>query len=222
MVSRPIESLGAPEINAFLSHLAVKEQVAASTQSQARAALLFLFRHVLRRPLGTDEDTVPVVRAREPKHLPVVLSRAEVRSLLVAIRPPARTVAFLLYGGGLRLTEALRLRVHDLDAERGQLTVRAGKGNRDRITLYPAAAVGPVEEQLARARRLHERDLGRGAGHVPLPAALARKYPGASRAWEWQWVFPASRLHHSPRTGAGLELRMTADWLKPPTSSGLR
>jgi integron integrase len=200
---RPVEEVGAPEVNAFLSHLAVKGRVAAATQSQARAALLFLYRHVLGRPLDIEEGQVAIVRARPSKHLPVVLTRDEVRGLLAAMRSPARNVALLLYGGGLRLMEALRLRIHDLDSERGQLTVRGGKGGRDRVTLYPTAAIGPMEEHLAGVRRLHERDLSRGAGYVPLPAALARKYPGAPQEWGWQWVFPASRLHHSPRTGAG-------------------
>lgn len=200
---RSPEQLGAEEVNAFLSHLAVERKVAAPTQAQARAALLFLYRHVLRRPLDAEVGTGSIVRAHVPKRLPMVLSRQEIRALLASMTPPGRTVALLLYGGGLRLNEALHLQVHDLESERGQLTVRGGKGNRDRITLYPAAAVPAVEEQLRRTRLMHERDLARGAGNVPLPAALARKYPGAPREWGWQWLFPASRLHHSPRTGAG-------------------
>ncbi len=200
---REPQDLGSEEVNDFLSHLAVDQRVAAPTRSQARAALMFLFRHVFRSPLDTEVGGGSIVRARVPRRLPVVLTRPEVRALLASMSPPGRIVALLLYGGGLRLNEALHLRVHDPDAERGQLTVRVGKGDRDRITLYPRAAVPEVEEQLRRTRRMHERDLARGAGNVPLPAALARKYPGAPREWGWQWVFPASRLHHSHRTGAG-------------------
>ncbi len=204
------EELGVEEVNRFLSDLAVRLQVAPPTQAQARAALMFFFGHVLRRSLDEEEgfDSVSVVRARVPRRLPVVLTRPEVRAVLRSMSPPGRTVALLLYGGGLRLSEALHLRVHDLDSERGQLTVRGGKGNRDRVTIYPRAAVAEVEEQLRRTRRLHERDLARGAGNVPLPSALARKYPGAPREWGWQWVFPASRLHQSPRTGAGFRWPM--------------
>jgi len=197
--------MGVAEVNAFLTHLAVKGKVAASTQSQARAALVFLYRHVLLQPL--EEAPGPggpeLVRARAPRRLPVVLTRDQVRALLSEMVPPHRTVALLLYGGGLRLNEALQLRVHDLDALRGQLTVRGGKGGKDRVTLFPAAARGEVEEQLRRVRRIHERDLARGGGHSPLPAALHRKYPAASREWGWQWVFPASRIQRDLASGTG-------------------
>ncbi len=193
--------LGAGHVNAFLTSLAVEGKVAASTQSQARAALLFLYREVLGTRLDADQGEDRIIRARKPRRLPAVLSRDEVRAVLARMVPPARTVALLLYGAGLRLNEALRLRVRDLDDATGQLTVRSGKGDRDRISLFPATARDPLQEQLARVRRLHARDLDRGAGCVPLPAALARKYPAASREWGWQWVFPASRIQTDPETG---------------------
>ncbi len=194
--------LGAAEVNSFLSSLAVEGKVAASTQAQARAALLFLYREVLGTPLDDGGPDNAIIRARQPRRLPIVLTREEVRAVLARMFPPTRTVALLLYGAGLRLNEALRLRVRDLDEGRGQLTVRSGKGDRDRVSLYPTAAHGPVNEQLLRVKRLHTRDLARGAGHVPLPSALARKYPQAAREWGWQWIFPASRVHDDPDTGA--------------------
>jgi integron integrase len=130
-----------------------------------------------------------------------VLTRDEVCAVLAQMVAPPRTVALLLYGAGLRLNEALRLRIRDLDDAGGQLIVRSGKGRRDRISIFPSAARSPVQEQLVRVRRLHDRDLERGAGRVPLPEALARKYPSASREWGWQWVFPASRIQTDPETG---------------------
>jgi integron integrase len=184
--------LGEKEVTEFLTHLAVKERVSASTQGQALAALLFLYRHVIRDPLPWLND---VVRARRPARLPSVLTRDEVRFVLAEMRGVARLVALLLYGAGLRLTEALSLRVKDLDLERAVLTVRGGKGDRDRVSVLPRSAVAPLTAHLAAVRRRHEWDVRAGAGSVVLPDALARKLPAASRAWEWQWVFPATRLY---------------------------
>lgn len=193
------KDLGAEAVATFLTHLAVERQVAASTQNQALAALLFLYREVLGVELGRLPEAT---RARRPKRLPVVLSRAEVRRLFAHWNGPGRTVALVLYGGGLRLLEALRLRVQDLDFERHELTVRSGKGDRDRRTTLPAAAALELREHLRRVRSLHARDLAAGMGSVELPHALARKLPSAPTEWAWQWVFPAPRYAVDPSTGA--------------------
>jgi len=169
-----------------------------STQNQALAALLFLYRDVLGRELaGIDQ----VVRARRPRPLPVVLSRDEVRSVLAQLPPTPRLVGTLLYGGGLRLLEALRLRVKDVDFDRRQLVLREPKGGRDRAVPLPRIAEAPLRRHLQQVRRLHEADLVRGLAGPPLPGGLARKYPNAPREWAWQWVFPATRIGSDPDTG---------------------
>jgi integron integrase len=193
--------MGPAEVNGFLTALAVEEKVAASTQSQARAALLFLYREVLGRQVESADLGGSIVRAKQPHRLPTVLTRDEVRAILGHLVPPARTVVLLLYGAGLRLNEALNLRVQDLDPARGQVLVRRGKGSRDRVSVLPTASKEAVGEQLLRARRLHARDLAKGGGYVPLPSALERKYPSASTEWGWQWVFPATRLQTDAGTG---------------------
>jgi integron integrase len=190
--------LGAEEVAAFLTHLAVEHGVAASTQNQALAALLFLYREVLGAALG---PLPAAARARRPRRLPVVLSREEARRLLAELDGVAHLVVLLLYGGGLRLHEALRLRVKDLDFDRHELTVRSGKGDRDRRTMLPGAAAEPLRRHLAAVRRLHEQDLAAGRGSVELPGALARKLPSAPREWPWQWVFPAPKFSADPRGG---------------------
>ena len=190
-----------PEINAFVTHLAVAEHVSASTQTQALSALLFLYRHVLHREVGELHE---LVRARKPRRLPVVLSREEVRAVLHELEhddPQCRLIASLLYGAGLRLSECLRLRVLDLDLARGELTVRSGKGGKDRATTLPQALVPDLRDQLRRAQLVHERDLAEGWGAVELPAALERKYPRAPWEWRWQWVFPQQRRWTDRRTG---------------------
>ncbi len=191
-------SMGAEEVTGFLSSLAIDEKVTASTQNQALAALLFLYRHVL----GTDLPWLDeLVRAGRPQRLPVVLSRAEVRAVLVALRGTPRLMGVLLYGAGLRLLECCRLRVKDVDFGGHQIVVRSGKGDRDRVTLLPLALVAALQRRLAWVRSLHERDLRAGAGWVELPHALARKYPHAGRELAWQWVFPATRTYRDPETG---------------------
>jgi integron integrase len=184
--------MGATEVSAFLSHLAVVGRVSASTQNQALSALVFLYRVVLERAELELED---LVRARRPVLLPVVLSPDEVRALLGALSGEPKLVASLLYGAGLRLLEALRLRAKDLDLARGELVVRDGKGRKDRVTMLPRTIERELREQLARARAVHAQDLAAGFGAVALPDALARKYPSAPREWGWQWVFPASRRY---------------------------
>lgn len=191
--------MGAAEVTAFLNHLATRAHVAPSTQNQALNALVFLYRHVL----GDRELSLEaLVRARRPKRLPVVLTPAEVRQVLAELRGTALLVASLLYGSGLRLLEALTLRVKDVDFGAGEIRVRDGKGRKDRVTPLPEAVAPPLREHLAKVRALFERDLADGFGAVALPDALARKYPTAPRAWGWQWVFPASTRHVDPATGA--------------------
>lgn len=190
--------MGEPEVAAFLGHLAEDRQVASSTQNQALAALLFLYDAVLDRPL---EQVGPFPRAKRPKRLPVVLTRSEVAAVLSRLRGEHRLVASLLYGSGLRLLEALRLRVKDVEPEAGQLTVREGKGDRDRVTILPEAVAAPLRHQLDHVRRLHRQDLAAGLGEVYLPSALARKYPAAATETAWQYVFPARDPSVDPRSG---------------------
>ncbi len=190
--------MGAPEISRFLTHLAVENRVSASTQNQALAALLFLYRRALGMPFP---DLDGLVRARRPVRLPVVLGRSEVRALLAGMCGTTHLMASLLYGSGLRVLECCRLRVKDLDLERLEITVRDGKGRRDRRTMLPQALVDSLRRQLAAAKRMHDRDLLAGAGSVALPDALARKYPRAPWEWGWQWAFPATRLYRDRALG---------------------
>jgi integron integrase len=170
--------LGAADVSAFVSHLAVERKVAASTQSQALSTLLFLYREVLALPIGWVDD---VERAKKPKRLPVVFTREEARAVLGHLRGELWLMASLLYGSGLRLMECVRLRVKDLDPARLQLTVRDGKGGKDRVTVLPTSLSEPLERQLERARVLHELDVREGFERVYLHYALARKYPSADR-----------------------------------------
>ncbi len=184
--------LGAPEVTQFLTHLAVARRVAASTQGQALGALLYLYREVLKQPLG---DLSAAVRARQPERVPTVLAPDEIEAVLAELSGVPRLVAVLLYGAGLRLEEGLSLRVKDLDFARGEVIVRRGKGAKDRVTILPARSVGPLKAHLVRVKALHARDLAVGAGAVELPGALGRKLPTADRDWAWQWVFPATRTY---------------------------
>jgi integron integrase len=190
--------MGGAEVGAYLSNLASEGKVSASTQNQALAALLFLYQQVLGRELEWLGD---LVHAKRPKHVPVVLSRQEARDVLARLQGPVWLVCALLYGGGLRLLEALRLRVKDIDLDRREITVRRGKGQKDRRTVLPNALVEGLRSHLATVKSLHEADLEMGAGAVALPDALARKYPSAPREWSWQWVFPATRTYTDPATG---------------------
>jgi integron integrase len=183
--------MGRVEVEAFLSHLAVDGRVAASTQNQALQALLFLYRQVLDIELPWLDN---VTRASRPKRLPVVLSRAEVRAVLAELEGTCWLIASLLYGSGLRLMEAHRLRVKDLVLERGEIIVRDAKGGRDRVTVLPVTCVAPLREHLARLFARFETQRRRREPGVPLPAGLERKYPNASRQWAWQWVFPGDAL----------------------------
>jgi integron integrase len=191
-------TMGEVEVLDFINWLVVDRRVAHSTQMQALSALLFLYRDVLRTPLGHLRG---LVRARSPARLPVVLSADEVSAVLGQLRGRTWLVAALLYGSGLRLMEALTLRVKDLDFGRREILVRRGKGGKDRVTILPASLVAPLERHLKRVERMHRRDLASGGGAVMLPDALERKMPGAARGWAWQWVFPAARRYNDARTG---------------------
>jgi integron integrase len=191
--------LGVAEVEAFLSHLAVAGNVAAATQNQAKAALLFLYREVL----GIQLPWLNEVRtAKMPSRLPVVLTRHEVASVLHRLRGLHALIGRLLYGTGLRIMEGVRLRVKDIDFARHEILVRDGKGFKDRVTVLPASLAPALREQLAHVREIHTRDLARGRGDAWLPYALARKYPDAGRSWHWQYVFPADALSEDPRSGA--------------------
>ena len=211
--------LGAREIEAFLTQLATHGQVAASTQNQALSALLFLYREVLQQELPWMDD---IRRAKRPERLPVVLSREEVAALLTEMNGLPWLMASLLYGAGLRLMECVRLRVQDVDFVRHEITVRHGKGGKDRRTMLPAAAVEALQGQVAEARRVHERDLAAGYGAVWLPHALARKYPNAAREWAWQYVFPASARSIDPRSGATRRHHIDATVLQRAVKQAVR
>jgi integron integrase len=186
----------AGEVPRFLLSLADRGGVAAATQNQAGSALQFLFEQVL----GLA-GPAPVVRAKEPGRLPVVLTPAEAKAVLAHVRGASQLVAFLLYGSGLRLLEALTLRVKDVDFGRSEIVIRRGKGEQDRVTMLPVSVRPRLVDHLRRVERQHQVDLREGAGAVVLPGAFARKVLGASRAWPWQWVFPATRRYRDPATG---------------------
>jgi len=189
--------LGEAGINAFLSHLATDIEVSASTQNQALAALLFLYRIVLDVPVG---DLGAVIRAKKPVRLPIVMSREEVRRVLSHLEGDKLLACSLMYGTGMRLAECLNLRVQDIDFDRSEITVRSGKGAKDRITMLPSSLKNPLREHLERIKSIHDADLADGWGGVPLPGAIDRKYPRASREWNWQWVFPQERRWKDPTT----------------------
>jgi integron integrase len=190
--------MGAAEVTAFLNYLAAERNVSASTQNQAKAALLFLYKEVLAVELPWLDN---LVQAKTARRLPVVLTPTEVRALLAELNGTMWLVASLLYGTGMRLLEGLRLRVKDVEFSRREIIVREGKGNKDRVTVLPENLIKPLQDQLARAKRLHDDDLAAGYGEVYLPDALDRKYPNAGKAWGWQYVFPSTRRSVDPRSG---------------------
>ena len=192
------QDMGRAEVEAFLTHLAVEGNVAASTQNQAFSALLFLYREVLKVEFDAPLDSI---RAKKPARLPVVLTRAEARQVIEGMSGIYQLMAKLLYGSGLRLMECVRLRVKDVDFARREITVRDAKGGHERVTMLPESLIAPLQEHLKRVKLLHEQDMAAGFGQVYLPYALDRKYPNASREWGWQYVFPSDRLSTDPRTG---------------------
>jgi integron integrase len=189
--------MGAAEVEQFLTHLAVNGNVAASTQNQAKSALLFLYKEVLAVELPWLDN---VERAKAPKRLPVVLNRDEVQAILTRLEGTHWLIASLLYGTGMRIMEGLRLRVKDIDFKRREILIRDGKGAKDRVTMLPVSLVSVLQTHLTKARLLHESDLKQGFGAVYLPYALERKYLAANREWGWQYVFPAAKLSIDPRT----------------------
>ncbi|MDP2964392.1 MAG: integron integrase [Sulfurimicrobium sp.] len=190
--------MGAREVEIFLTWLAVDRRVAASTQNQAKSALLFLYRDVL----GTDLPWLEnVAQAKTSQRLPVVLTRAEVQAVLLRLSGTHWLVASLLYGSGMRLMEALRLRVKDVDFSRNEVLIRDGKGAKDRVTMLPATLANPLKAHLLKVRALHDQDIAEGFGEVYLPHALDRKYPNAGREWGWQYVFPSGHRAVDPRSG---------------------
>ena len=191
-------ALGPAEVEAFLTALAVRDRVAASTQNQAKSALLFLYREVLGVELPWLDG---VERAKAPARLPVVLTREEVGRVLARLDGVHAVIGALLYGTGMRIMEAMRLRVKDVEFARREILVRDGKGNKDRMTMLPSRLVVPLRQQVAHALELHRGDLADGFGVVWLPFALDRKYPGAAREWAWQYVFPAELRSRDPRDG---------------------
>ena len=192
------QEMGKEEIEAFLNHLASELGVAASTQNQALNALVFLYRWVLRKEIG---DLAGLIRAKRPARLPVVMTVDEVESVIDRLTGDSLVVCLLLWGGGLRLKEALRLRVQDIDFDRRELRVRDGKGRRDRLTVLPERSLEPLREKIVESLVIHRADVKEGHGEVELPDALARKYPMAGWESRWQWIFPADRLSACPRTG---------------------
>lgn len=191
-------TMGGADINAFLSRLATGENVSASTQNQALAALLFFFRNVMNNPVG---DIGEVIRAKKPKRLPVVMSRQEVRSVLSELSGDKWLAVALMYGTGLRLMECLELRIQDIDFAQNEILVRNGKGGKDRHTMLPGTLKTSLQEHLIAVKAIHVKDIAEGWGRVPVPEALEKKYPHAASDWAWQWVFPQERRWKDPRTG---------------------
>ena len=194
---RSPRELREPAVKAFLEDLAEVGQVSASTQNQALNALVFLYAQVLELPLGKLGD---FARARRPDRLPVVLSPEEVRLVLAGLEGSMQLIGQLLYGGGLRLLEGLRLRVKDVDFARGQIIIRSGKGDKDRVTMLPTSVVAALRAHLAGVKKIHLAEVAAGRGEVWLPEALGRKFPKAAREWAWQWVFPARQLSKDPHS----------------------
>ncbi len=190
--------LGEKEINRFLSYLAIEKQVAASTQNQALCAIVFLYKHVLRQDLG---NFGPINWAKRSKHLPVVFTRAEVKRIIDNLSGDYQLMATMLYGSGLRLNECLQLRVKDIDLEYRQVTVRDGKGGKDRVTLLPQSIVEPLREHITQVGKIHEQDIRDGYDSVFMPFALERKYPSAGKEIGWHFLFPAVSISKDPRTG---------------------
>ncbi|MCH8021917.1 integron integrase [candidate division KSB1 bacterium] len=189
------KEMGEREINQFLTYLAVNQKVAASTQNQALSALLFLYKVILGKEIGWIGN---IQRARKPKKIPVVFTREEVKKVMLHLHGKCWLMGALMYGSGLRLMECLRLRVKDLDFACRQITVRSGKGQKDRLTMMPESVISPLKTHLKRVKALHEKDLAEGFGSVRLPGALRRKYPNADKEWRWQYVCPASTRYFDP------------------------
>ncbi|MFN2494177.1 MAG: integron integrase, partial [Pyrinomonadaceae bacterium] len=213
------KEMAEPEIRQFISHLAIDAKISASTQTVALSALLFLYRDVLKRELPYVAN---IERAKPSKTLPVVFTRREVQGVLARLEGTHYLIACLLYGSGLRLMEAVRLRVKDIDFERKEIMVREGKGATDRVTMLPRIAWHLLQAHLQRVRVLHRGDLQEGFGRVYLPFALAKKYPGAATQWGWQYVFPALKRSHDPRCGTESRHHISADHVQRAVKTAIR
>jgi integron integrase len=211
--------MGVAEINAWLTHLAVDRNVAASTQNQALCAIIFLYRVVLDRKIGSLGE---VVRAKKPERLPVVMTVEETTRFLSSMTGTKRLLAELMYGTGLRLIEALRIRVKDVDFGRRTIIVRDGKGQKDRAVMLPERLIEPLKSQMAESKKLHEQDIKDGCGTVHLPFALAKKYPYAAREWSWKYVFPAPTLSVDPRSGVRQRHHIYEKWLQTEIRNAAR
>ena len=190
------DDMGEIEISTYISQLATEKGVSASTQNQALSALIFLYRHVLHR----DLDLMEIARAKTSVYKPLVLSHREAAAVLSRLKGPSWVRASLMYGSGLRMLESCRIRVKDIDFDRREITVRNGKGAKDRVTMLPLKLIEPLNKHLVQVKRLHTEDLKKGAGFVELPYALGRKYPSAATDWGWQWVVPATRFYTHDET----------------------
>jgi len=197
MKSRQDLSDGEKKIESFLTHLAVEENISPSTQNLAMNALVFLYKKILKVPL---EGEIQAIRSRKKEHIPVVMTREEVAAVIGAMSNTSQLAVKLMYGSGLRISEAIRLRVQDLDLKYKTVTVRSGKGDKDRVTPFPVSVVPFLSEHLARVKTIHQQDLSAGYGEVFLPHALSRKYPNAAKQWGWQYVFPAGSRSKDPRS----------------------
>jgi integron integrase len=213
------KDMGVGEVNAFLNHLAVKKKVAAATQTQALCAIVFLYKHIFNRDIGTIDN---LIRAKKKKNLPVVFTRKEVRQVLKNMSGTHWLMANLLYGSGLRLMECIRLRVKDVDFGYGQLVVRDGKGNKDRVTMLPKTVANNLKAHLKKVKKQHEQDLAQGYGSVYLPNALARKYRNADKSWAWQYVFPSSKISVDPRSGVKRRHHVNQQYLQRAVKSAIQ
>ena len=192
------KDMGAAEVESFLSHLATTAQVSASTQNQALSSLLFLYKHVLQKDLPML--SLPTVRAKEGKRLPNVLTKEDVQKVIAQMSGMCALMAKLLYGSGMRLNECVQLRVKDIDFEQRQIVIHDGKGEQDRVTILPDSLISLLKDHLEWRKKLHQKDLARGAGFVYLPYALERKYPNANKEWIWQYVFPSAQVAKDSKT----------------------
>jgi integron integrase len=213
------KDMGVPEIEEFLTHLATTENVSASTQNQAFSALLFLYRHVLQLPL---DDRIEALRARRSRYLPTVLTPEETRCIINQMSGVHQLLIVLLYGSGLRLREALQLRIKDLDFSQRQIIVRDAKGGDSRVTMLPERAIHPLKQHLDVIRKLHQNDLNQGYGATQLPFALAKKHPNAMRDWSWQFTFPASSRCKDPRTNAIVRFHLHESGLQKALKQAVR
>jgi integron integrase len=214
------KDMGAPEIEAFLTHLAVEGNVAGSTQNQAFNAILFLYRHVLE--ISLQDEKINAIRARKKVNLPVVLTKEEVKRVIIAMSGQQQLMAKILYGSGLRLIECIRLRVQDIDFAMNEITVRSGKGFKDRITLLPGPLQPALREHLERVKIIHDKDFADGHSNVYLPYALERKYTNAGCEWGWQYVFPAKALSSDPRSGKTRRHHIDETSLQKAVKQGVR